>query len=113
MRLYIKKMIRTYGQSVKRKKRVKHEDNGEVYYTYTDEEPVRGQFSQLTALDQAVNRWGVPVEADYIGTFLPGTEIYEGDLLYIDNAWYEVVNIMYRRTSGEVDYIEVLLRKRK
>ena len=111
--LIIKKMLRRYGQKVQHKKRIKNTEGEEVYYTYEVKEPKRGQFMQLTALDQALNRWGVQVDADYIGTFLPGTDIQEGDLLEIDGSWYEVQNVMYRRTKGEVDYIEVLLRHKE
>ena len=111
--IIIKKMIRYYGQTVKHKRRISHTEGGEVYYTYEVKEPKRGQFMQLTALDQALNRWGVQVDADYIGTFLPGTDIQEGDLLEVDESWYEVQNVMYRRTRGEVDYIEVLLRHKE
>jgi len=113
MKLIITKMIRRYGQTVKRQKRIRHKDNGEVYYTYTVEEPIRGQFTQILPTDEAYNRWGRSIEADYIGCLLPGTEIYEGDLLYINDNWYECTTMAKRRTRGIVDYIEILLVRKK
>lgn len=106
-------MIRHYGQTVKRKKRVRNEDSGEVYYTYTVEEPIRGQFIQITPTDEMFNRWGRTIDADYIGTFLPGTKVLKGDLLEINDDWYEVENLVKRRTRGVTDYIETLLRRKK
>ena len=113
MLLIIKKMIRHYGQEVKRQKRVRNEDDEEVYYTYTVEEPIRGQFTQITPTDEVFNRWGRTIDADYIGTFLPDESLLEGDLLYVNDGWYEVVNLVNRRTKGITDYKEALLRRKK
>lgn len=112
-RLYVKKMIEHYGQTVPIKRRIINNDkSGNVYYTYEIGEPVRGQFDQITATDEAIQRWGRYIECDCIGTFLPGTEVNEGDLLYINDGWYEVVSKVERRSKGEVDFIEVLLRRK-
>ena len=112
IKMFIKKLIQKYGIEVKRKARVEHLENGEVYYTYTAKEPVKGQFTQITPVDNLLNRYGIDIAADYIGTFLPSVEIEEGDLLYINDGWYEVQNKIVRR-SGTIDhYIEVLLRRK-
>jgi len=110
--LIIKKMLRRYGQKVQHKKRVKNTEGEEVYYTYEVKEPKLGQFSQITSTDQVLDRWGFRIEADMIGTFLPGTDINEGDLLYIDNIWYEVQDKVVRKTGDKEDFIEVLLRRK-
>lgn len=112
-KLYIKKMIEVYGQTVQRKARIiNHDSSGNVYYTYEVREPIRGHFDQITATDESIQRWGRYIECDCIGCFLPDTEIYEGDLLYINDAWYEVVSKVERRTKGIVDFVEVLLRRK-
>ena len=110
----IKKMIRQYGQEVEHKQRIEtvNEDDGSVVYTYVVKEPKKGQFQQLTPMDQYVDRYGVKINADYIVTFVPDTEVSEGDLLYIDSNWVEVATKIERRTGIKVDYIELLLRKK-
>lgn len=110
--LFIRKMIRTYGQTVQHKKRVKNVEGEEVFYSYVVQEPKRGQFSQITSTDQVFDRWGFRIEADMIGTFLPGTEVNEGDLLYVNDAWYEVLDRTVRKTGSKEDFVEVLLRRR-
>ena len=102
-----------YGQTVNRRQRIRTDVDGDFIYTYVTKEPIRGQFTQLTATDEAVERWGFFVDADYIATFLPTTEVEEGDLLYLYDAWYEVENFVKRRTRGIVDYKEALLRKKE
>lgn len=109
-KIILKKMIRYYGQTVQRKKRTRNVDGEDVYYSYSVEEPIRGHFSQITPTDEAMSGWGLSLNADYIGTFLPGTLVEEGDLLYITDGWYEVQNKITRRTGEKDDYIEVLLR---
>ncbi|MEM2262554.1 MAG: hypothetical protein QXK24_08900 [Ignisphaera sp.] len=112
-RLYIKKMIRHYGQTVPIKKRkVLIDEQGNAFYVYEQDEPVRGHFNQITPTDEAIQRWGRYIECDCIGTFLPDTNIEEGDQLFINGAWYEVVNKVVRSTKGKADFIEVLLRRR-
>jgi hypothetical protein len=112
--IIVNRLIKKYGQTVNHKRRTQVDlGNGEVEYDYEVQEPKTGQFSQITPLDIILNRFGERVEADYVGTFLPGVDILEGDLLEIDDNWYEVQNVMTRRTSGIPDYIEVLLRRRQ
>ena len=112
--IFIKRMINKYGQTVKHKRRVEVDlGAGEIEIEYTVQEPKTGQFSEITPLDEILDRMGRRVEADYIGTFLPDTDVLEGDLLEINGAWYEVQNLFQRRTAGTIDYLEVLLRRRK
>jgi len=109
--ILVKKMIRRYGRTVKRKARTVADDGS---YTYTVSYPVRGQFSQITATDEVFYRFGVALEADYIGTFLSDTEIEIGDLLELQpDEWYEVVTKVTRYTGSKADFIEVLLRRRE
>jgi len=110
--IIIKKMLRRYGQKVQHKKRIKNIEGEEIFYTYEVQEPKLGQFSQITSTDQIMERWGIRIEADVIGTFLPDTDVNEGDLLYIDNEWYEVQDKVVRRTGDREDFIEVLLRRK-
>jgi hypothetical protein len=109
-KLYIKKMIKHYGQEVMRKKRTKNYNGDEVYYTYSVEQPVKGHFMQITPVDEMLMNWGFEKTCDYIATFLPDTEIEEGDLLNIDDNWYEVSQKITRRTGEKVEYIETLLK---
>ena len=112
--ILISRMIKKYGQTINHKRRTQVDlGNGEVEYDYEVQEPKTGQFSQITPLDIVLNRFGERVEADWIATFLPGTDILEGDLLEIDDQWCEVQNIFHRRTSGVEDYLEVFLRRRQ
>lgn len=109
--LVVKKMIRKYGETVQHKKRVSNDEgNGEVYYSYTVEEPKRGQFMQLTATDEIFQKYGVVKSGDWIATFLPDTDVNKGDLLYVGDAWLEVQQVIERKTSASVDYVECLLR---
>jgi len=110
--LVIKKLIRKYGQEVQHKKKIETVTDGEREISYEVQTPKKGMFNQILPEDLITDRYGYHVTADYIGTFLPGTDISEGDLLYIDNYWLEVQNVMYRRTGSTVEYIEVLLRKK-
>lgn len=111
-RLIIRKMIRLYGVKIPRKQRIRTNVDGEFVYTYDVKEPILCQYTELTAPDEARERWGFHIEADYILTFLPGTEIYEGDLLSINSRWIEMQNVVERTTKGRVDYIEALGRIR-
>ena len=109
--LYVKKMIRRYGRTVKRKARSVSSDGS---YEYTVAEPVRGMFSQIMPTDEVYYRFGVGLDAQYIGTFLPDTDIEIGDLLELeDDVWYEVITKAERKTGRRVDFIEVLLRRRE
>lgn len=109
----IHKMIRKYGQTVEHKKKVSIQSEGEEEVTYEVQTPKRGQFDQLTGFSLMYDRAGYREEGDYIGTFLSGTDVWEGDLLKVDDIWLEVVSRMVRKTGGSEDYIEVLLRRKK
>jgi len=112
-KIILKKMLRYYGQTVQRKRRIRNVDGEDIYYTYEVEEPIRGHFSQITPTDEAMAGWGISLNADYIGTFLSGTLVEEGDLLYIVDGWYEVQTKIIRRTGEKAGYIEVLLRRKE
>jgi hypothetical protein len=110
----IRKMIRTYGQTVQRKRRVRTIDsNGDYTYSYELMEPITGQFTQLTATDESAMHWGFAVDADYIATFLPNSDVKEGDIYYLDDGWREVQNFVARSTKGRIDFIEALLRTKE
>jgi len=112
--LYIRIMIRKLGVDVKhRRKTTIDKGGGLVEYEWTVMAPIRGQFNQITPFDTTYNKFGAPIDADYIGTFLPDANIEEGDQLYVDDNWLEVDTKFPRRTGANVDYIEVLLRKKK
>ena len=112
--LTTKLMIRKQGETVQHKKRITTDiGNGEVEYEYVVQEPKRGQFLRISPFDNTVNQWGQRIEADCIGTFLPGTDVGNNDLLGLTDAWYEITDTITHRTGGHDDYIEVLMRRRE
>lgn len=112
--LYIKLMIRKYGMTVEhRRKTTIDKGGGLVEYEWTVMEPIRGQFNQITPYDTTYNRYGAPIDADYIGTFLPDADIEEGDQLYVNDNWLEVDTKFPRKTGDKTDYIEILFRRKK
>lgn len=114
LRTTISKMIRKYGQDVQHKKKIVVDlGNGQEEIDYVIQDTKRGQFTEVTPLDNMFEHYGITVEADYIGTFLPDVVFAEGDLLYIDDQWLEVMTVFKHRTAGAINYIEVLLRRRK
>lgn len=113
-RIYINKMIRKYGQTVQHmRKTTIDKGDGLVEIEYVSQEPKRGNFAQLTGFDTIWDRLGYRIEADYIGTFLPDTDLQEEDRLYIDDHWYEIDTIIPRKTGEIIDYLETLLRRIK
>lgn len=112
-RFMIRYMIRKYGQDLPHKKKVSVDmGNGEYDIFYKANTNKRGQVNQISPLDVAVNKYGQRIEADYIVTFLPDTDVHHGDMLYIDDCWVEVVDWFDRRTGGKKDYIECHCRRR-
>ena len=109
----VKRLIRKYGVELIRKKRIESIEGHERVYTYGDQEIVRGQVSQLTGYAESWEMPGLQIRADYLVTFDPETEIEVGDLLKIGDEWTEVVEKLYRKTGGEVDFIECLCRRRE
>ena len=112
--LTVMMMIRKFGETVPHRKRVKtviDASAGEYEYNYEDQEPKRGQFNEIMPYDELMTRFGVKSEADYLGTFLPDTDVAEGDLLYVHGYWMEILNLYRHRTSGTIDYLEGLMRK--
>lgn len=113
--LNIKLMIRRYGQELPHKKKVTTDiGDGDIEISYVLQSNKRGQVVELTALDTLVAKWGQRLEGDYLATFLPGTDIHEGDLLYVNGAWCEILeHPLDRCTGGVVDYMEAHLRRVK
>lgn len=114
MRLSIKMMIRRYGVDLPHKRKVSTDiGGGEIEVTYELQEPKRGQYTEITPLDTLQGRWGQRLECDYIVTFLPEllTQLTEGDLIYIDNAWVEILDKFDRYTGKNLDYIECHCRR--
>lgn len=108
-------MIRRYGVDIAHKKKVITDiGDGEVEISYEIQEPKRGQYTEVTPLDTLVGRWGQRVEADFIVTFLPemNAHISEGDLLYLDGSWTEVLDKFPRLTGSVIDYLEIHTRRR-
>ena len=107
-------MIRLYGNDLQHKKyTVTDLGDGEKEISYVIQEPKRGQVTEVTPFDEQITRWGTYVEADYIVTFLPGTDVKAKDLLLIEEAdWCEILDISPRSTKGITDYLEAHLRRR-
>ena len=114
MALNIKLMIRKYGEDVQHKKKVTTDiGNGEEEISYIIQTPKRIQWIQITPYDEKINKFGKHIEADYLASSLPSTDINEYDLLYIDSHWCEVQNKIIHKTGMYSDYSEYLLRKYK
>ena len=111
--LTIKLMIRKYGEDVQHKRRVKTDlGGGEAEYTYEVQEPKRIHWSEISPLDTTVYPFGNRIEADFIATALPNTDIMEYDLLYFNDSWNEVITLINHKTGTITDYMEFLIRRR-
>ena len=113
IRASVRLMIRKYGQTIMHKKKViVNYPDGDSEFTYKIQPSKRGQVIELTPLDILVAKFGNRVEGDYLVTFLPNTDINEGDLLYLNGHWCEVMeHPLERSTAGKVDFLEAHCRR--
>jgi len=108
----IRKIIRRYGRHVKIRYRDESIVDGKPIFTYSDPEIILGQFEMLTDIEETWLRVGLRIDADYRGTVLPDTKVNVGDIIELDDGWYEVIRLIYRYTAKNIDFKELLLRKR-
>jgi len=113
LRRIVNKIISKYGKEVIRKPRIETIENGEITYTYGDTELIRGWISQITGYKELWEAAGILVEADLVAQFSADTTIEIGDLVKVDNEWYEVVEKIKRSIGNTTHSIECLLRKRE
>lgn len=112
MRLTIMRSIRKYGENLAHKARIKTVVDGEADITYEYKEPKRGQVNEITPFTEIANIFGTRIDADFIVTFLPGTQIAVKDMLEIRGYWCEIDTLIEHKTGTISDYIEVFARKK-
>jgi len=113
MKTLMKKILKKYGRELIIRKRVETIVNDEVTFTYSSPSIIRGQVSYLTGYAESWERPGLFIRADVLTTFLPNTDVNIGDLIKIDDEWFEVVELAKRTTGERLDWIECLLRRRE
>ncbi len=97
---------------------------GYVYCPYVNNKPImisrNGKYVWGSNYQQEWESPGIREDADYLITFKVGTRVSIGDIIYwireetsySDTIQCEVVTTLYRKTGSNIDYIEVLARKK-
>jgi len=104
----VERIISRFGSTVRVKRRSEHvEDSGSVYFTYSDPEVKKAMVTPITPPSYVWELHGIRVDGEYLATFTKDTTISEGDLVEINDQWYEVVKLFNRG-----DFKEAVLRQR-
>lgn len=97
---------------VVRRKRIVTTSGDDSDITYGPNERLRAFVTMLTGMAESFEHPGIFIRADALISFTPDVVIVTGDLLLIDDDWYEVKETLKRRTGVNVDWIEVLCNRR-